>query len=262
VTTKANGFEHVDTADPATVTTGTDGKAAITFNTPGWHRVKATVPGAGEEEAIRSNRLDVCVPAPGQSDCGAPPVEDQVRAAPGGGEGPGDGSEAGGPGPGPGGGTPTGDPSGSASGDSTGGGSSVGDPGGSPSDADGCSAGGRSGAEGGGPSQPACTTARPAPLRVAAPRLDRSKLRQGVVGVSWKVLGAGVQARRWTVSSQVIGRGKAPYVERASGTRGTAAALRLPRGHAYRLRLTIVDALGRTSNLTLGKVVVPGGRRG
>jgi hypothetical protein len=276
VTTAANGFERVEAGAPATVVTDAEGKASITFTTPGWHRIKATVPGATEEEAIRSNRLDVCVPASGASDCGALPAEDQVRTPPsvgGGGETPGGGGgEDGGAGggatadPGPGSGPPDGSPSdgspgggGSTSAGPAGGASGGGTPSGDRSG--GCSANGGSTTAGGGPSRPTCATSHPAPLRVVAPRLDRSRLPQGLVGVSWKVRGA-TEVRRWTVSSQVLGRGQAPYVGRASGTSGTSALLRLPRGHAYRLRLTIVDARGRASNLALGKVVVPGGRRG
>jgi hypothetical protein len=94
------------------------------------------------------------------------------------------------------------------------------------------------------------------------PALDRAKLGQGRLGVSWKVLEAGAGAARWTISSQTIGRKQTPYVRRASGTSGTSATLRLPRGHAYRLRFRITDTTGQASNLTLGKVVVPGGGRG
>jgi hypothetical protein len=82
VQTNAKGFEKVLTSDPATVLTNADGKASVTFTEPGWHRIKATVPGIGagtEESAVRSNRLDVCVPASEQSGCGAPPTEDEVR---------------------------------------------------------------------------------------------------------------------------------------------------------------------------------------
>jgi hypothetical protein len=235
VTTSAKGFERVDTADPATVVTDAEGKARITFTTPGWHRIKATVPGATQEEAIRSNRLDVCVPAVGQSDCGALPAEDQVRVPPStGGEegGPGDGGEL--PNESP-------PPSNTPEAPNVGGNSS-------PTSA--------------APPRPNSTATQPDPLRVSAPSLDRTKLRQGRLGVSWKVLDAGAGVRQWTISSQALGGKGAPYVKRASGTTATSASLRLPRGHAYRLRFTITDALGQTSNLTLGKVVIPGGRRG
>jgi hypothetical protein len=83
VQTSAKGFEQVQTASPETVKTNAEGKASITFTTPGWHRIKATAVNAGgEEEAIRSNRLDVCVPEAGTSGCGEPPAEDQVRVPP------------------------------------------------------------------------------------------------------------------------------------------------------------------------------------
>ena len=81
VATNAKGFEKVETESSATVKTDAQGKASITFVEPGWHRIKATVPGSsgGEEPTVRSNRLDVCVPAEGQSACEEPPAEDQVR---------------------------------------------------------------------------------------------------------------------------------------------------------------------------------------
>jgi hypothetical protein len=81
VETNAKGFEKVLTSSPATVTSDVQGKASITFSEPGWHRIKATVPGGagGEEATVRSNRLDVCVPASGQTGCGPEPAEDQIR---------------------------------------------------------------------------------------------------------------------------------------------------------------------------------------
>jgi hypothetical protein len=83
VQTSAKGFERVETADLETVTTNAEGKASIVFTTPGWHRIKATaVNTKGEESAIRSNRLDVCVPGAGASGCGEPPAEDRVRIPP------------------------------------------------------------------------------------------------------------------------------------------------------------------------------------
>jgi hypothetical protein len=83
VQTSVKGFEKVETTNPETVTTEADGRVSITFTTPGWHRIKATAVNAGgEESAIRSNRLDVCVPEAGASGCGEPPAEDQVRIPP------------------------------------------------------------------------------------------------------------------------------------------------------------------------------------
>lgn len=92
--TSEKGFETVATASHETVTTNGEGKAEITFTTPGWHRIIAGTPlmplskeekehnATPEEEAIRSNRLDVCVPGPGETGCGEPPAEDRVRALP------------------------------------------------------------------------------------------------------------------------------------------------------------------------------------
>jgi hypothetical protein len=80
VATSAKGFERVETEGPTTVTTDAQGKASITFTEPGWHRIKATaVNGKGEEDVIRSNRLDVCVPNVGETGCGEPPAEDALR---------------------------------------------------------------------------------------------------------------------------------------------------------------------------------------
>jgi hypothetical protein len=81
VETSTQGFETVRIGSSEAVITNSEGKASITFTTPGWHRIMAGAPldGKGEEAAIRSNRLDVCVPAEGQSGCGEPPAEDAVR---------------------------------------------------------------------------------------------------------------------------------------------------------------------------------------
>jgi hypothetical protein len=83
VQTSAKGFEQVQTASPDAVTTDAEGKASVIFTTPGWHRIKASaVNGQGEETAIRSNRLDVCVPAEGSTTCPEPLPEDGVRTPP------------------------------------------------------------------------------------------------------------------------------------------------------------------------------------
>src|ERR1700704_5919967 len=59
VTTGPKGFQRIDTTSAETVTTNSQGKATIVFNTPGIHRIKATVGAPGEEETVvRSNRLD------------------------------------------------------------------------------------------------------------------------------------------------------------------------------------------------------------
>jgi hypothetical protein len=220
VLTGPDGFERVDTADGATQTTGVDGKAAIVFDTAGWHRIKATVATVGGESAIRSNRLDVCVPAAGSSpppaapplegasDCAELPAADRVREA--------DAERPGG---------------------------------------EGSSGGGGGGAVASAPqSQP---PTQPRPVRIAVQKLDRSDLSRGRIGLSWRVLSSGVGIRRWRVSSLRLGGRHTRYLSRATGTRGTSATLRLSPGATYRLRLTIVDVLGRSSSVVLGKVVVP-----
>ncbi|HEU0251206.1 MAG TPA: DUF4430 domain-containing protein [Solirubrobacteraceae bacterium] len=84
VLTSPKGFERVKTASPEDITTNSEGKASITFTTSGWHRIKAGVPidGKGEEEVVRSNRIDVCVPAHGETGCGPVPAEDDPRTPP------------------------------------------------------------------------------------------------------------------------------------------------------------------------------------
>jgi hypothetical protein len=85
VLTSAKGFEKLELESPQTVTTNAEGKVSVTFATPGWHRLKAGAAvnaETGEEEAIRSNRLDVCVPPEGASGCGEPLAEDRLRVPP------------------------------------------------------------------------------------------------------------------------------------------------------------------------------------
>jgi len=183
VLTNAKGFEKVDTASPQTVVTNSEGKARIVFDEPGWHRIKATDVSGEEETTIRSNRLDVCVPAT-FGECGE---------------------------------------------------------------------------------KPASTASPPAPdlpgakqARVSTPKLDRKKIAQGKIGVSWTVLDPGAGIKRWRISSKTLGRKGARWVGRATGTKGTSTTVHLPAGASYRLRLTIVDALGRESSAVIGKVTVPG----
>jgi hypothetical protein len=256
VATDTKGFEKVETSDPTTVQTNAQGKAQVTFTTPGWHRIKATVPGVGEEAAIRSNRLDVCVLGAGETSCGAAPVEDTVRVPPptpgeeagaeeGGGEGPGgaeEGAETGG-GETPVGGNNTTPPTFTLP--TTGADSNP------PASASSTS-----------PASATSAAKQPRRLRVSLPKLDRAKLKQGRLGVSWKVLEAGAGVKGWTIASQLVDAKKAPFVRRASGTTAGSASLRLPPGATYRLRFTIVDTLGRSSSVTIGKVTVPGGGRG
>ena len=53
------------------------GDATITFTSPGWHRIKAIAAGA-----LRSNRIDVCVCAPGQARLEGQTELDAVTTAP------------------------------------------------------------------------------------------------------------------------------------------------------------------------------------
>jgi hypothetical protein len=220
VVTNPQGFERVEADSPAAVDSGSGGKAEVTFAQTGWHRIKATAiaPG-GEETAVRSNRLDVCVlPDPS---CAALPPEDIVRTpppAPGG-----EGDEEGGAGEGGSGELPTVNaPSRTA-----------------------------------GSSPPGSSDTVAAAVRLQLSRLDRSRLSQGLVGVSWRVLDAGPGIASWSISSQLLGRPGARYVRRAGGSNRSTATVRLPGGATYRLRLTVVDAIGRSSAIVIGRVEVP-----
>ncbi|HEY6780484.1 MAG TPA: hypothetical protein VI111_05975, partial [Thermoleophilaceae bacterium] len=194
-TDPVKGYQQVDTADPATVQTAADGSASITFATPGWHRVKADKLGM-----IRSNRLDVCVRAPGESGCGPLPADVRVRSI-----------DAPDPDPDP---TPV-----PRSGEGT----------------------------------PTPLAPNVDPVRLSAPVVGRDWAR-GRVTVRWKVLDAGVGVRSFALASKAVGAKR--WTLRASGTE-PSVALKLPAGVASRLRLTVVDALGRSSSRTLGSVLVP-----
>jgi hypothetical protein len=215
----AGGFEAIDLDDPAAVVTGADGMAEVKFDEPGWHRIKATVAGVGEESAIRSNRLDVCVYESVPSECPPLPADDLVRVP----SQPQTEEEDEPEDPG---GTPRTDP-------------------------------GPAGPGGPVPPSPAPLAVDAGPVRLQLARLDRSRLAQGLVKVSWRVPETGPGIGKWTVSSLTLGRKGARYVGRASGRSGSSATLRLPPGAGYRLRLTVTDVLGRSSTAALGTVQVP-----
>jgi hypothetical protein len=215
VETGPGGFEMVDADSSEAVKTGATGRAKISFDEPGWQRIKATVVGAGgAENAVRSNRLDVCVLEPPASDCGPPPADDEARVPPA----PEPEEEPEEPLP------KAEDPVVAAAARSV---------------------------------PQVAAPADPSPVRLQLSRIDRGDLDRGMVRVSWRVLDAGAGISRWTISSQAIVRDDARYVTRARGTGGTSASLRLPPGAAYRLRITVTDALGRSSSAALGKVRVP-----
>jgi len=75
--------------------------------------------------------------------------------------------------------------------------------------------------------------------------------------VSWRILEAGVGLRSWMIASRTLGAVGAGYVTRATGTLATSALLALPAGVAYELQITFTDVLGRTSIMTIGRVLVP-----
>lgn len=224
VATDAQGFERVEVGSAAAVTSGAGGLAEVTFGQTGWHRLKATVVNSGgKETVVRSNRLDVCVlPDPS---CATLPPEDLVRTPP----------------------TVPGDEGGDDEGEGgdNGGGAGQGSRGESAPRAS------------AGPSSSSGAPPPAAPVRLRLSRLDHSRLSRGLVGVSWRVLDAGPGIAGWSISSQALGRRGARYVRRASGSARSTATVHLPPGAGYRLRLAVIDALGRSSATVLGRVEVP-----
>jgi len=242
VKTSAKGFETVGGGSLAD--TGAGGKASITFTTSGWHRIRAISVSGGEEVAIRSNRLDVCVPPKGLSGCGPLEPEDDVRAA----------SRT-------------------------------------PEELkreeeakqaeeakyaeevklnneeiqrEEAAQKARTGSTGKSEVlsfQAEVSDVLPvegAPLRVQSPVIDDQGAARGLIGISWRILEAGVGLRSWTISSKLLGStGAAGYVTRATGTSATSALLALAPGATYDLQITFTDALGRNSTTAIGKVLVP-----
>jgi uncharacterized protein DUF4430 len=221
VVTNGQGFERVEADSAEAVTTAADGKAEITFAQTGWHRIKATeVNSGGVETVVRSNRLDVCVlPDPS---CATLPPEDLVRTPAESGE----------------------EESGGEEGSGEAGGS-----GGTPA----IDAGPRPAAN----SPAGSSDSSAAPVRLRLSRLDRGRLSRGLVGVSWQVLDVGPGIASWSISSQALGHPGARFVRRAGGGNRSTATVHLPPGATYRLRLTVVDALGRSSTVVIGRVEVP-----
>jgi hypothetical protein len=214
------GFEAPE-AGQVLATSDGGGQAEVTFEVPGWYRIEAIGPGApGEEAAIRSNRIDVCVPPALTSGCGAPPADDLPRLAP---PPEFETEEEASPAPAP----PVRPPAAPTA---------------APTEAP----------------APAPSSAVPVPqLDVRVPRLDRHHLRHGLLLVHWKVLDPGAGVAGWTIAARRLGRPGARYVTVASGTVASAARVRLRRGAHYRLRFTITDALGRSATIPIGRVAVP-----
>jgi hypothetical protein len=219
------GFERPETANPATVTTAADGKASITFTTPGWHRIKAThFDGEGDEDAIRSNRLDVCVPPEGELECGRPPFEDEPRT-----------------------------PAYLEAGDEVVAGEELAakheEPSAStPSTAPTTATTGVAGFT---------ATAAAGTVRVQSVHFDGLGAARGLIGVHWRLIDSGAGVASWTISSKTLGQKGAKYVSRAHGTHATSALVKLAPGIAYALELTVTDRLGRSTTSAIGHVLVP-----
>jgi hypothetical protein len=236
VTTSAEGYETVQLASPATVATDGKGKASVTFTTPGWHRIMAgaALDGEGEEEAIRSNRLDVCVPAAGESGCGEEPSEDRLRVPAryaSGGE-----AEREAPAP----------PD-----------EATGSGGASPGSGDGSSGGVTTPSASGAPSQPLSRAlgARTSKARVAV-AITRLTRTQAVLRVS----APGSLTLRIAKRVGTAGRGRWRPVKTIALAARRAGELRiaLPRLTAGRYRLSVTASAGASVARTL---TVPGGRR-
>lgn len=77
VITDAGGRQTVVHGGEGATATAADGSATLRWGTPGWKRIKADGDGF-----VRSNRLDVCVLDAVGGDCGPPPADSELRAAP------------------------------------------------------------------------------------------------------------------------------------------------------------------------------------
>lgn len=221
VVSTVRGFERVDVASDETVETASDGTATLTFNASGWHRIKATALTAGKETVIRSNRLDVCVPAAPAPDCGPLPADDQLRTPP-----PSELEE---------------EPSPQG-----------------PKEERHDSGGGEASAPRTAPVADPPPSLPADPVKIVLRGLGKRRIAAGIIRVGWRVRDEGVGISRWRVYSKVLGRKGARFVVRASGKARSSARVRLPRGARYLLRLTVVDLLGQSSSVNLGTVRIPG----
>jgi hypothetical protein len=218
VITGAKGFERVESL--LGTTSDAQGRASVTYSAgeAGWHRVKATVGSPGAETAIRSNRIDICVEgAAGATLEGASGCAELPAADRVRTASPTTG-EIEGPET-----TPPPNPQ----------------PALAPKPA------------------PGKGSADPGSLHLSTPSVNRKRLADGRLAVTWKVLDPGPGIQRWTISSQAVGRKHARWVTRASGAQKTVATIQLPRGATYKLRFVVADARGETSTVALGKVKVP-----
>jgi hypothetical protein len=75
LTETGSWFQTVEVASPDAVVTAGDGTASVSFDSPGWRRLKAQE----DDGYVRSNRLDVCVEPVGGGSCGPPPADAELR---------------------------------------------------------------------------------------------------------------------------------------------------------------------------------------
>lgn len=213
-------FQQVLTSDPSAVTTSANGTTSISFSTPGWKRIKAEA-----ARFVRSNRLDICVPAAGQSDCGPLPDDVALRLAPEHPDGPQWPGEPG---------TPT-TPMTTTATPTT------------PMTTTPTSA-----------TAPPLIAVSTAPVRITGPTLrSPGGTKRNVVAVGWTVDNAGPGVRAWQIDARVWSGKPGRWSKRASGSATAGATVTLSAGRTYQLRLTITDTLGRTSSVIAGTVTVP-----
>lgn len=101
----------------------------------------------------------------------------------------------------------------------------------------------------------------PAPARISKPKLATGNLTDGKLTVSWQVLDPGAGVKGWRIATKTLGK-KGGWVNRARGSKGTQATVRLPGGRRYQVRFTLTDVAGHTTTYALGKVTVPRAGRG
>ena len=217
VETGVKGFQKMNVASSKTVITDANGKASIVFTEPGWHRIKASDFTGATEIAVRSNRLDVCVPEPPASGCGPVPADAMVRTPPP--PLPGEIEDE----------SPqTGQPAG----------------------------GGLQITAGGGGESPPVAGAKRVRLqllRLDRSRLTRGLV---MVSWRVLDPGAGI-GRWMIASKRLGRKGVGWISRASGGRDRTSATVRLPAGARYELSLTVIDVLGRASSTTIGRVRVP-----
>lgn len=243
VSTSAKGFEKVQASSAATVTTDAQGKTSITFTEPGWHRIKATaVDHERAEVAIRSNRLDVCVPAAGAEGCPNPFPEDQPRAIERTQEI--EAEEA----------KRSEEAAAALKAEQVAREEQAKREERAALEEEARLKAAAAKAGGLAPSSPPAPSPSIGVTRVEFPtaRLDWS---DGALDVGWNVMEGTIG--RWTIEVKPLTGGHGTYTPRASGTSGSSTVLKLTAGLTYELRMTITDGFGRSGATRIGKVFLP-----